>query len=328
MKSDLQNRAEAAAERMKKDFRIFQIDTSTGQPQDGPKRTAEVVADLALNVIEEHLREDILSIPKREVADSFQRQRSLPAEAAKLLVEKFNRMGSFAPRDEIEKDKSRTQALPVVVIRNKRGEVLRLRRKERSDENPLHEKVVIWAGGHVRKEDQANGDSMLKCALREVQEELRLTSDPHEPKLRGAVYSELSEKRRSMWPSYEWRAETDDVAVALSSAQFFERRGTSSVAPSFPWRIWLEMWRRARFQNHGPPRSCANCWPRANTAFPGCSSRVGLQCVQGFHHAGQIVPIHKRHLAVNNPLSSIKPCRQMPLPRATAQLRVLPGRSP
>ena len=48
------------AERMKKDFRIFQIDTSTGQPQDGPKRTAEVVADLALNVIEEHLREDIL----------------------------------------------------------------------------------------------------------------------------------------------------------------------------------------------------------------------------------------------------------------------------
>jgi hypothetical protein len=26
---------------------------------------------------------------------------------------------------------------------------------------------------------------------------------------------------------YEWRAETDDVAVALSSAEFFERRGTS-----------------------------------------------------------------------------------------------------
>jgi hypothetical protein len=26
---------------------------------------------------------------------------------------------------------------------------------------------------------------------------------------------------------YEWRADTDDVAVALSSAEFFERRGTS-----------------------------------------------------------------------------------------------------
>ena len=26
---------------------------------------------------------------------------------------------------------------------------------------------------------------------------------------------------------YEWRAETDDVAVALSGAEFFERRGNS-----------------------------------------------------------------------------------------------------
>jgi hypothetical protein len=26
---------------------------------------------------------------------------------------------------------------------------------------------------------------------------------------------------------YEWRAQTDDVAVALSTAEFFERRGTS-----------------------------------------------------------------------------------------------------
>jgi hypothetical protein len=26
---------------------------------------------------------------------------------------------------------------------------------------------------------------------------------------------------------YEWQAKTDDVAVALSSAEFFERRGTS-----------------------------------------------------------------------------------------------------
>jgi predicted NUDIX family phosphoesterase len=216
------------AERMKKDFRIFTIDTSSGQPKDGPKRTAEAVADLALNLIEEHLREDVLSIAKTEVAGFFQQRRSLPAAGARLLVDKFNRIGNFAPREEVEKDKNRTQALPVVVIRNKSGEVLRLRRKERSDQNPLHEKVVIWAGGHVRKEDQANGDSMLKCALREVQEELRLSLDPHELNLRGAVYSELSEKTaQHVAVVYEWRAETDDVAVALSSAEFFERRGTS-----------------------------------------------------------------------------------------------------
>jgi predicted NUDIX family phosphoesterase len=176
----------------------------------------------------EHLREDILSIVKTEVVELFQQRRSIPETEAKVLVEKFNRIGNFAPREDVENDKQRTQALPVVIIRNRSGEVLRLRRRERSDQNPLHEKIVIWAGGHVRKEDQANGDSMLMCALREVQEELRLSLEPDELTLRGAVYSDLSEKTaQHVAIVYEWRAETDDVAVALSSAEFFERRGTA-----------------------------------------------------------------------------------------------------
>jgi predicted NUDIX family phosphoesterase len=215
-----------AAERMKKDFRIFTIDTSSGQPKDGAKRTAELVADLALNIIEEHLREDILSLPKPQVAEFFTETKCVPATEAKLLVDRFNQHGDFAPREEVEQDKNRIQALPVVVIRNRSGDVLR--RKERSDSNPLHEKIVIWAGGHVRKEDQANGDSMLRRALREVQEELRLSLDQHELIPLGAVYSELSEKTaQHVAIVYEWRAETDDVAIALSSAEFFERRGTS-----------------------------------------------------------------------------------------------------
>jgi 8-oxo-dGTP pyrophosphatase MutT (NUDIX family) len=69
---------------------------------------------------------------------------------------------------------------------------------------------------------------MLQCALREVQEELRLSLDAHELALRGAVYSELEERTsKHVAIVYEWRAETDDVAVVLSSAEFFERRGTS-----------------------------------------------------------------------------------------------------
>ena len=116
----------------------------------------------------------------------------------------------------------------MVVIRNKSGDVLRLRRKERYDDNPLHEKLVIWAGGHVRKEDQINGDCLIQCALREVQEELRLSIDAHELSLQGAIYSELGERSaQHVAIVYEWKAATDDIAVVLSSAEFFERRGTS-----------------------------------------------------------------------------------------------------
>ncbi|MBM3880397.1 MAG: NUDIX domain-containing protein [Planctomycetes bacterium] len=222
------NTTKEAAERMKNDFRIFNIDTSSGQAKDGAKKTAEIVADLALNVIEEHLREDILSLPKAEVTKLFGAKRCLPIAEATALVAAFNKTGNFAPREQVEADKSRVQALPVVVIRNKSGDVLRLRRKERYDDNPLHEKLVIWAGGHVRKEDQINGDCLIQCALREVQEELRLSIDAHELSLQGAIYSELGERSaQHVAIVYEWKAATDDIAVVLSSAEFFERRGTS-----------------------------------------------------------------------------------------------------
>ncbi len=222
------NTTKEAAERMKNDFRIFNIDTSSGQAKDGAKRTAEIVADLALNVIEEHLREDILSLPRAEVKKLFGTKRCLSTAEATALVAAFNKAGNFAPREQVEADKSRVQALPVVVIRNKSGDVLRLRRKERYDDNPLHEKLVIWAGGHVRKEDQINGDCLIQCALREVQEELRLSIDAHELSLQGAIYSELGERSaQHVAIVYEWKAATDDIAVVLSSAEFFERRGTS-----------------------------------------------------------------------------------------------------
>ena len=222
------NTTKEAAERMKNEFRIFNIDTSIGPPKDGVKKTAEMVADLALNVIEEHLREDILSLPKDEVAKLFGGKRCLTAGETKVLVDTFNQKGGFAPREEVEADKSRVQALPVVVIRNKSGDVLRLRRKEGSEKNPLHEKLVIWAGGHVRKEDQINGDCLIQCALREIQEELRLSIDAHELVVRGAIYSELGERSaQHVAIVFEWKAATDDIAVVLSSAEFFERRGTS-----------------------------------------------------------------------------------------------------
>jgi predicted NUDIX family phosphoesterase len=222
------NTTKEAAERMKSDFRIFNIDTSSGQLKNGAKKTAEVVADLALNVIEEHLREDIFSLPKAEVTKLFGAKRCLSIAEARALVAAFNMTGNFAPREQVETDKTRVQALPVVVIRNKSGDVLRLRRKERLEDSPLHEKLVVWAGGHVRKEDQINGDCLIQCALREVQEELRLSINAQELSLQGAIYSELGERSaQHVAIVYEWKAATDEVAVVLSSAEFFERRGTS-----------------------------------------------------------------------------------------------------
>jgi predicted NUDIX family phosphoesterase/thymidylate kinase len=221
------NTTRKTAQSLKNEFRIFEIDTSA-ERRGGARQTAEAVANLALNVIEEHLGEDVLSLPEEDVLRTFAGRRCLNSSEAAALAGLFVKSGNFKPREEVEADKTRVQALPMVVVRDKSGRVLRLRRKERTGQNPLNERIVIWTGGPVRKEDAAGGDLILQCALREIQEELSLGLEPHELKLRGAVCSgrggEDTQKRVAI--VYEWKAKNDDAAIALSGGEFFDGRGT------------------------------------------------------------------------------------------------------
>jgi predicted NUDIX family phosphoesterase len=183
---------------------------------------------MILSWIEQHVQEDILSIEKSIVSDKFKGTEHLTAQETRPLISAFAKYGEYRPRSQVENDAGRVQALPVVVVRNHSGDVLQLRRKEKKEENPLHEKVVIWAGGHVRKEDDKDGDSLLSCAIRELQEELRLSTDSSKLRLIGSVYSDQGERTsKHIAVVYEWKAETDDVSVALSGSEFFERQGNS-----------------------------------------------------------------------------------------------------
>ena len=212
------------------DFRIFPIDTSFGDTKDDPKRTAEEVTEAILGLIEEQIAEDILSCPREVVVDAFQERNFIGDVPARGLIRHFGEHGhdDFRPRDEVEEDASRVQALPIVIVRNASGDVLRLCRREKRSDNPLHEKIVIWAGGHVRREDAVNGDPLIYCAVRELEEELRLQTEPSSLRLIGAVYFDNGgSTSKHVAIAYEWRAPTDDVSVVLSRTEFFERRGTS-----------------------------------------------------------------------------------------------------
>jgi len=207
-------------------FRIISVDTSSGETKGKAQRTAEIVAEAILGLIEEQIAEDILSCPKPVVTRLFDGQNFVSSTQAAELV-KYFRTGTeadFRAREKVENDASRVQALPIVMVRNRSGEVLRLRRREKRNENPLHNKVVIWAGGHVRREDADNGNPLVLCATRELEEELRLQIQPSSLRLVGAVYFDNGGgTSKHVGIAYEWQADTDDVAVVLSRSEFFER---------------------------------------------------------------------------------------------------------
>lgn len=219
---------DSVAEKFKTQFRILPVDTSSQRFRNEPRRTCEHIADNMLNWIEEHLQEDILAIPKSTVRTFFAEAPCVASVSASELLDRFHTEGVFRPRSDVEADGDVVQALPVVVVRNMSGHILRLRRRERTEDNPLHEELVIWAGGHVRREDADSGDAILTAAIRELHEELRLDVEQDSLKLAGAIYATGHERTsKHVAIVFEWRAKSDDVAVSLSSAEFFERRGTS-----------------------------------------------------------------------------------------------------
>ncbi|SRR6266851_3614935 len=221
---------EGVAKQYERDFDIALFDTSSAKFNDKLSQTCEAVATKVLDWIDGHVQEEILYIPQSKVLSFFSTEKTwLGPTEAKHLVEVFRTEGAFAPRDQVEGDPKLIQALPVVVIRNARGEVLRLRRRERDKSNYLHERLVIWAGGHVREEDKSNGDPILASAVRELSEELRLRISKDDLTLVGALYfqnyGEGTAKHVAL--AFEWIAKTEDVSVVLSTAEFFERTGGS-----------------------------------------------------------------------------------------------------
>ncbi len=226
--AQMRRTTENVAEMHKDRFRLFAIDTSDPKYQKNQKRVCQTVADTILTWIEEHIAEDIWFLPRSDIEDAFQNQTALQANQAADLVSAFTSRGDFLPRDDVEDNADLVQAIPVAIVRNREGAVLQLRRREKTKANPLHEKFVIWAGGHVRKEDTFNGETMKQALVRELHEELRLDVVKDDLKLLGAVYTPGNGKSaKHVAVVYEWRANSDEVDVCLNSAEFFERRGTA-----------------------------------------------------------------------------------------------------
>ncbi len=232
------------ADDLEAQFNIKIIDTSG-------KETAEIarrIAGLVLDAVDNHLDERILSLDKGVIEPLFGGKSIKNAAEATRILEAFATTGDYESRPVVEANNQRVQALPVLVVRNAKGSVLRLRRKERDRKNTLHNRLVLWAGGHVREEDGTNGKALVRCLLREAKEELKLNIVESEVRFLGAVWERHSTAKTQQHVAlvFEWRAQSEDVEVCLSNAEFFERRGTSLSGKFVPVKDILAL------QEHEP----------------------------------------------------------------------------
>lgn len=216
-------------------FHVFSVNTSSNRFSRKVKETCEAVTQQVLKWVEEATQEKILSAPRSEFRKLIKTDFVSNEGEAIRLVKKFEAKGDFRPRKRVESDRTRIQPLPVVVVRNKSGHILFLVRKERDPNNNLHKKIAVWAGGHVHKDDVENGKSIIRGAVRELQEELRLFVEEESLHLLGAVYvKEGKSTKKHVAIVYEWNAPNDDVEVTLARSEFFEKGGTSLTGTFVP----------------------------------------------------------------------------------------------
>ena len=86
------------------------------------------------------LEEEILSLPADTAAPLFDKTTWIGSSAAQSLVDLFTSRGTFRSRESVESDPARVQALPVVVVRNGSGDLLRLKRREQRQSAPRQDR--------------------------------------------------------------------------------------------------------------------------------------------------------------------------------------------
>ena len=109
--------------RMQDKFPIVEVDTS-GTSKDGPRKTAERVCDVILDWVEQELSEEIFHVRKEQIVSVFAKNLVLKGCDAEKVLNAFAEHGKFLPRHQVEEDCTQVQALPIVIVRNKSGDVL------------------------------------------------------------------------------------------------------------------------------------------------------------------------------------------------------------
>ncbi len=211
--------------------KIVELSSTDERPQLNTK-----VAETTLDAMDAFLDEELWVIPREEIRriGIVQGLSSDP-----VVLEKLRRVlanGFAMRRRRAEADPDVIQVIPCGVLRF-RDEVLLLRRREPDAHHRLNDRYVLWAGGHIRREDMSNGTSVEEnCLMRELKEELWIKTEfTYKPIC--CVY-DTSNPRSAQHLAFVFDVaiESPDVTVHLQTEfkEFKEGRGKGASGKFFP----------------------------------------------------------------------------------------------
>jgi predicted NUDIX family phosphoesterase len=190
------------------------------------RQTAVTVTEKALDVLTNFVDEQICAVPAGLLPNSVPLKGLIETPAVvNNFVHLVNSQKRFVRRSQAEQDPNLIQPIPCAIIRWK-DQILQLKRKKKG--HALHEKYLLWAGGHVNAADDS--DDILKSALlRELSEEIFIKGSftVSERPVALVRTDEDARASRHIGVLYEVILGSADVALAMNQKEFKETRGTS-----------------------------------------------------------------------------------------------------
>jgi len=206
--------------------RITEIETDTAEMDDEPNRVSYEVTSNVLNILKDLLIEKIGYF-------DLSKNKAFQEGISKIeILDQLNM--KYGNRDDVEKNTNYVQPIAITVITNKgQDKVLAVKKspKRTSKASPESDTLLLYIGGHVRKEDEKDGDNISstieKTLRREIQEEIgeSITVKKANPFLIYTTDNPSSKKHVAVCHVIEM--DLDDKKFKLTSDEFIMKTGTS-----------------------------------------------------------------------------------------------------
>lgn len=203
--------------------RVIHIDTTSTDPV----TTVEKIARITMEKLEEFLEERVLVISKDALVDLNVHSGFIDnPQTLKRFRDIVVNSGEFVDRSIAEKNLDYVQPIALGYLQYK-GKYFLLRRSEEDSKNRMHEKYVIWAGGHIRQQDRVNGDAIKTGLMRELREELYINNLPTEELVGLVLDTSNIASSRHIGVVYKFLLNDADVAISMNQKEFKETKGKS-----------------------------------------------------------------------------------------------------
>lgn len=211
------------------------IDTTEIQPLEGSEKCVSEV----LQCLKELSDERLVLISKEDFKDrmqfvGFNQDRRIYEVLERVLkTKKYTKN-----RSDSEADNSSIQIVVVCVI-TYQNQIAIFKKIEVSSDKRLHEKQMVWIGGHLQSSDLENEEhtvykSMLNCLNRELNEEIEFALESN-MKLKGLVYDNTHQRStQHLGVIFSVELKNEFVYKSLADKVFKEMSGQATEISFVP----------------------------------------------------------------------------------------------